>query len=206
MKLKTIVLLCTVLVLPLIFFTFCNRHSETPRLLVFTKTNGYHHNSISDGVNAIFKLAGQNNFEVDTTSSAEWFVEDTLKKYAAVVFLNTTGDLLNNVQEADFQRFIEAGGGYVGVHAAADAEYDWGWYGRLTGAWFNGHPEQQEAVIQIADSNNDATRHLPKPWKRKDEWYNFKKIGTDLHILLTLDEKSYKGGTNGAFSSRSLVS
>ena len=199
MKLKTIVLFCTALVLPLIFFTFCNRHSENPRLLVFTKTNGYHHNSIADGVNAILKLAGQNNFEADTTSNAEWFVEDTLKKYAAVVFLNTTGDLLNNVQEADFQRFIEAGGGYVGVHAAADAEYDWGWYGRLTGAWFNGHPEQQEAVIQITDSNNDATRHLPKPWKRKDEWYNFKKVGTDLHILLTLDEKSYKGGTNGAF-------
>ncbi len=199
MKLKTIVLLCTLSVLSVIFITACNRQAETPRLLVFVKTSGFHHNSISDGVNAIFKLASQNNFRVDTTSNAEWFVEDSLKQYAAVLFLNTTGNLLNNYQEADFQRFIEAGGGYVGVHAAADAEYDWGWYGRLTGAWFNGHPEQQEAIVQIADSNNDATHFLPKPWKRKDEWYNFKKIGKDLHILLTIDENSYKGGTNGAF-------
>src|SRR5258705_11976050 len=109
MKLKMIVLPCTVLVLTVIFFASCNTRSENPRLLVFVKTNGYHHNSISDGVNAILKLAGQNNFRADTTSNAEWFVEDTLKKYAAVVFLNTTGDLLNNDQEAEFQRFIEAG-------------------------------------------------------------------------------------------------
>jgi cytochrome c len=199
MKQKTIVLPCVLLVLSAIFFSGCNRHSDIPRVLVFTKTSGYHHTSIADGVNAIFALAKQNKFEADTTSDSGWFQEDTLKKYAAVVFLNTTGDLLDHYQEADFQRFIEAGGGYVGVHAAADAEYDWGWYGRLAGAYFNGHPEQQEALIQIADSSNDATRLLPKPWKRKDEWYNFKKIGNDLHILLTIDEKSYSGGTNTGF-------
>ena len=119
------------------------------------------------------------------------------KKYAAVIFLNTTGYFLNNYQQADFERYIQAGGGYVGIHAAADAEYDWGWYGRLAGAYFNGHPEEQEAVIKVIDSANDATKHLPKEWKRKDEWYNFKKLNKDVHVLLAIDEKSYKGGTNG---------
>jgi cytochrome c len=194
---KTIALLLSVLVVPLIFLIGCHGREGSPRVLIFLKTGGYHHASISNGVEAIRKLGGQNNFKVDTTSSATWITEDSLKKYAAVIFLNTTGDLLNNYQEADFERFIQAGGGFVGIHAATDAEYDWGWYGRLVGAYFNGHPEQQEAIVNIADSANDAARHLPKPWKRKDEWYNFKKIGNDLHVLLTLDEHSYKGGTNG---------
>src|SRR5450755_2158542 len=194
---KTIALLLSVLVVPLIFLIGCHGREGSPRVLIFLKTGGYHHASISNGVEAIRKLGGQNNFKVDTTSSATWITEDSLKKYAAVIFLNTTGDLLNKYQEADFERFIQAGGGFVGIHAATDAEYDWEWYGRLVGAYFNGHPEQQDAIVNIADLANDATRHLPKPWKRKDEWYNFKKIGNDLHVLLTLDEHSYKGGTNG---------
>jgi cytochrome c len=197
MQMKTIALVFFVAFAPVIFLLSCHGREGMPKVLVFTKTAGYHHSSIADGIIAIQKLGTQNNFEVDTTSSAAWIQEDTLKKYAAVIFLNTTGDLLNNYQEADFERFIQAGGGFVGVHAAADAEYDWGWYGRLVGAYFNGHPEQQEAVVNIADSTNDATSHLPNPWKRKDEWYNFKKIGNDLHVLLTIDERSYKGGTNG---------
>ena len=174
----------------------CRQRSGKPRVLIFTKTAGFHHSSIPLGVAAITKLGAENNFDTDTTSDASLFTEDSLKKYAAVVFLCTTGDLLNNYQEADFQRYIEAGGGYVGIHAATDAEYDWGWYGRLAGGYFNGHPAQQEAVIQVIDSSDASTKHLPKLWKRKDEWYNFKNLAKDLHILLKIDEKSYEGGTN----------
>ena len=93
---------------------------------------------------------------------------------------------------------IQAGGGFVGIHAATDAEYHWGWYGRLVGAYFNGHPAQQEAILHVTDSTHAATRHLPRQWKRRDEWYNFKNLGKDLTILLTIDERSYQGGTNGA--------
>ena len=177
--------------------TACNTRSGKPAILVFTKTAGFHHASIPVGIEAIRKLGAENNFTVDTTSDAGWFREDTLKKYSAIVFLNTTGNLLNNYQEADFERYIQAGGGYVGVHAATDAEYDWGWYGRLVGAWFNGHPAQQEATINVVDAGDPSTRHLPHLWKRKDEWYNFKKLNKDVHILLTIDEGSYQGGTNG---------
>lgn len=176
----------------------CNKRSGKARVLVFSKTSGFHHSSIPAGIAAIQKLGAENNFDVDTTTSGAYFVADSLKNYAAVIFLNTTEDVLDNNQEVAFERYIQSGGGFVGVHAAADTEYDWMWYGRLVGAYFNGHPEQQEAVINVVDANNAATKHLPKQWRRKDEWYNFKKIDSGLHVLLTIDESSYKGGTNGA--------
>ena len=177
----------------------CNKRPGKPKVLVFTKTAGFHHSSIPLGVQAILKLGSENNFDVDTSSDAGQFQEDSLKKYSAVVFLSTTGNLLNQYQRNDFERYIQAGGGYVGVHAATDAEYDWGWYGRLAGGYFNGHPAQQEAVVKVADSTDISTKHLPALWKRKDEWYNFKKLSKEIHVLLTIDEKSYQGGTNGDF-------
>jgi len=180
----------------------CNKRSGRPRLLVFTKTTGFHHSSIPAGVDAIIKLGQENAFDVDTTSDADLFTEDSLHKYAAVVFLSTTDNddiLLNNYQENAFQRYIEAGGGFVGIHAATDAGYHWGWYQRLVGATFNGHPEQQQASLHVVDKNDISTKHLPDPWIRKDEWYNFKNLGSNLHVLLTIDEKSYKGGTNGDY-------
>ena len=155
------------LVIPCILFLIsCHSHTRSgkPRILIFTKTAGYHHGSIAAGVAAVMKLGRENQFDTDTTSDASRIVEDSLRQYAAVIFLNTTGNLLNNYQEADFERYIQAGGGYVGIHAAADAGYDWRWYGRLVGAYFNGHPEQQEAIVKTVDPDNDATRFLPSRW------------------------------------------
>ncbi|HEX5555724.1 MAG TPA: ThuA domain-containing protein [Chitinophagaceae bacterium] len=167
--------------------------------MVFTKTAGYYHASIPDGVKAIIKLGREHHFRVDTTSDASKFTEDTLKQYSAVVFMSTTHDVLNNYQQADFERYIEAGGGYVGVHAAADCEYHWPWYGKLVGAWFKSHPSQQEAKLDIhKDKNFPITDSLPNPWIRTDEWYNFRAIPKDVHVLVSIDEKSYKGGENGA--------
>lgn len=199
---KNHVRICLALVAASVFsFYSCNKRSGTPKLLVFTKTAGYHHESIADGVQAIFKLGQENGFVVDTTSDATMFNDDTLKKYAAVVFLSTTDPddkLMNNYEENAFQRYIEAGGGFAGVHAATDAGYHWGWYQRLVGATFNGHPEQQQdATLHVIDKDNISTKGLPDPWVRKDEWYNFKNIDSGIHVLLTIDEKTYKGGTNG---------
>src|SRR5918993_1996237 len=97
----------------------------SPKVLLFTKTSGYHHESIPAGVAAIQKLGKENKFRIDTTSDAAVFTEDDLKKYRAVIFLNTTGNVLNSEQQVAFQRYVEAGGGYMGIHAAADAEYTW---------------------------------------------------------------------------------
>jgi len=189
-------------VFTLLFVLSCSSKKEgKPRVLVFSKTLGWHHTSIPNGIAAIQKLGAENNFEVDTTTNADYFNDDSLKNYSAVIFLSTTGDVLDYKQEVAFERFIQAGGGYVGVHAAADTEYDWGWYDRLVGAHFYDHPgihdtahNVQEGVFNVVDANNDATKHLPKQWKRSDEFYSFRKEPADVHILLNVDENTYHGG------------
>ncbi|HAL83357.1 MAG TPA: Crp/Fnr family transcriptional regulator [Mucilaginibacter sp.] len=168
-----------------------------PKVLIFSKTAGFHHASIAVGIPAIIKLGQQNNFDVDTTTDSKKFTYDNLKQYAAVIFLSTTGDVLNDAQQAEFEKYIHSGGGFVGVHAATDTEYDWAWYGNLVGAYFKSHPAQQMATLNIVDRNFIATKNLPAKWKRFDEWYNFKWIAPNLHILITIDEKSYTGGANG---------
>jgi type 1 glutamine amidotransferase len=169
-----------------------------PKVLVFCKTAGFHHESIAVGIPAIIKMGQENNFDVDTTTNAAKFTADNLKQYAAVIFLSTTGDVLNNEQQTAFEQYIKAGHGFVGVHAATDTEYDWPWYGKLVGAYFKSHPsKQQEANLEIVDRSFIATKHLPATWRRLDEWYNYKWIADDLHVLIKIDEKSYTGGENG---------
>src|SRR5438874_3519396 len=140
-----------------------------PHVLVFIKTAGYYHTCIPDGVAAIQKLGHENNFDVDSTRDATYFNDDSLKKYSAVVFLSTTLNVLNADQQVAFERYIQAGGGFMGIHAAADCEYDWPWYNKLVGAQFASHPKQQKAVIQIVDTTNPATAFLPRRWERFDE-------------------------------------
>jgi cytochrome c len=180
----------------------CTHHpSGPPRILVFSKTMGFHHASIVDGNAAIRQLGAANQFEVDTTTDASWFVDDSLKKYSAVVFLSTTGNVLDYRQRVALERYIQAGGGFVGIHAAADCEYDWHWYGRMVGGYFLDHPgihdsfpNVQEGVLEVVDTGNDATKFLPRPWKRTDEYYSYKELNPDVHVLLKIDEGSYKGG------------
>lgn len=167
------------------------------RVLVFSRTKGYRHASIPVGKLAIMKLGKENGFAVDTTEDASKFTEANLKQYSAVVWLSTTGDVLDDAQQAAFERYIQAGGGYVGIHAAADTEYDWPWYNQLAGAYFLHHPKQQNAEIEIVDKNHPATKMLPDRWKRWDEWYSYKSIQPDLKVLGKLDEKTYEGGKNG---------
>jgi cytochrome c len=168
------------------------------RVLVFGKTAGYVHASIPTGMAAIRQLGAENNFSVDTTRDAGYFVQDSLKNYSAVVFMSTTMNVLNSEQQVAFERYIQAGGGYAGVHAAADTEYDWPWYNRLVGAYFLSHPKQQNAAIDVKDKTHKATAHLPDRWQRWDEWYSYKNIFPGIKVLATLDETSYEGGANGA--------
>ena len=152
---------------------------------------------IAAGKLAIIKLGKENNFLVDTTEDASVFTPENLKKYATVVFLSTTGNVLDSIQQLAFEHYIKSGGGFVGIHSATDTEYDWPWYGQLVGAYFGSHPAQQTATFNIIDTNNIATRFLPRSWKRHDELYNFKWIGEGLHVLIKIDENSYTGGKNG---------
>ena len=174
--------------------------AQNTRVLVFSKTAGFRHSSIGAGRAAIRKLGAENGFDVDTTEDARAFTSKNLARYRAVVFLNTTGDVLDAAQQDDFERYIQAGGGYVGVHSATDTEYDWPWYGRLAGAWFNGHPNNpnvRQGTFRVLDRTHVSTTGLPDRWDRTDEFYNFKSIDPTIHVLVDIDEKSYQGGTNG---------
>ena len=178
-----------------------NKREGEPKVLVFSKTMAFKHASIPAGLAAIQKLGNENGFAVDTTKNAEMFTDDNLKKYSAVLFLSTTGNVLDQFQEAAFERYIQAGGGYVGIHAAADTEYDWGWYNDLTGAQFLSHPSgTPTADFIIKDRTFKATEFFKDSvWNRTDELYNYKNINPDVNVVMTLDEKSYKGGENGNF-------
>ena len=159
--------------------------APSPRVLVFSKTAAFRHASIETGIRAIHELGGDNGFAVEDTEDATVFDEETLRTFDVVVFLSTTGDVLNAVQQADFERFIQAGGGYVGIHAASDTEYGWPWYGDLVGAYFVGHPEIQQATLRVEDADHPATRRLRLTWTRTDR------------VLLTIDEDSYEGASTG---------
>lgn len=165
--------------------------------MVFAKTKGFHHASIPYGVAAITKLGKENNFAVESTSDAGYFIAERLKKYGAVIFLSTTGDVLNGTQQLAFERYIQAGGGFVGIHSATDTEYDWPWYHKLVGAYFANHPKLQKATINVIDKNHSSTFFLRDKWERFDEWYNFKSVNPGIKILTTLDETTYVGGTMG---------
>ena len=91
-------------------------------------------------------------------------------------------DVLNEVQQSEFERYIQAGGGFVGIHAASDTEYDWPWYGKLVGGYFNGHPKIQSATLEVLDTTHISTKMLSKKWIRTDEWYNFKKIYEKIEV------------------------
>jgi cytochrome c len=167
------------------------------RVLVFTRTLGFRHDSIGAGVAALQKLGTENGFRVDATEDPTRFNDATLSDYDVVVWLSTSADVLDDAQQSAFQRYIQAGGGWVGVHAASDTEYDWPWYGQLigNGAWFRVHPAIQTARLVVEQRDHASTAHLPASFSLQDEWYNFfANPRASVKVLLRLDETSYAAG------------
>jgi type 1 glutamine amidotransferase len=169
------------------------------QVLVFSRTAGYRHESIPAGIQAIRELGAEHGFEVDATEDPAAFTGADLARYAVVVFLSTTGDVLTDGGRAAFESYIRAGGGYVGVHSAASTEYGWPFYGELLGAWFDAHPRVQQATFVVEDGSHPATAGLPQRWVRIDELYNYRtNPRARVRVLMALDESSYTGGTMGA--------
>lgn len=167
-------------------------------VLVFSKTEGFRHNSIETGVTAIQTLGEQHDFGVEATEDASVFTAENLQNYDVVIFLNTTGDVLDGAQQDAFEGFIKQGGGFVGVHAASDTEYEWPWFGQLVGAYFDSHPRIQKATVLVEDTTHSSTKHLPVRWQRTDEWYNYSENPRGkVHVLASLDESTYRGGNMG---------
>jgi len=171
-------------------------------ILIFSKTNGYRHESIETGQATLKAIAAKNNWQAELTEDSTAFNTENLSKFAAVIFLSTTGDVLGAQEETAFEKYITEGGAFFGIHAAADTEYDWAFYNQLVGAYFESHPNDpnvREATVLCKDKIHSCTKHLPEKWVRSDEWYNYKSLQSNLKILLELDETTYEGGTNGNF-------
>ncbi|MBK8921723.1 MAG: ThuA domain-containing protein [Saprospirales bacterium] len=181
------------------FLPGCASDDGSPRILIFNKTEFYFHESTDAGTEALQQLCRYNNIRTDVTDDAEVFTEEKLRQYNAVIFLNTAGDVLNYKQEAAFERYIGAGGGFVGIHTAIDTEHNWKWYGKLIGGRFESAADVQQATLNVFDSSHNATKHLNTTWAHADEWFNLKDVDPSARVLLTLDERSCQGGTMGAF-------
>ncbi len=170
---------------------------EPFKVLVFSKTAGFRHDSIPDGITAIQQLGRNFGFDVVATEDSSVFNPGDLSKFKVVLFLSTTGDVLDETQQKSFEQYIQAGGGFAGIHAASDTEYGWPWYGRLVGAYFKCHPTPQDADVHVEIHDAPSTVMLPACWRRFDEWYDFHAQPVGVDVLATVDEASYTGATFG---------
>jgi type 1 glutamine amidotransferase len=178
-----------------------NQADNSYQILIFYKTVESRHKSIEVAVSAVDSMAKVEGFLTISTDDAEYITENNLQKFKVVIFLNTSGDVLSLDQQQAFQKYIHAGGGFVGIHGATNTEYQWEWYGRLVGAYFKDHPKIQAATIKIIDRNHPSTAHLPPSWNRTDEWYNWRELPdtSKVKVLAILDESTYHGGIHGNF-------
>lgn len=168
------------------------------RVLVLTRAEGFVHESIPAGVRMLRQLAPGRGLRVEATDDPRRLSARGLRGVRAVVFLNTTGDVLDAPQERALARYVRGGGGWLGVHAAADSERAWPFYGAALlggGAWQREHPPTQRATIVVEDRTHPATRHLPRRWTRTDEWYSFHANPREaVNVVARLDESSYDPG------------
>jgi len=165
------------------------------KALIFSKTQGFRHQSVPEGVAALKKLASKHRFQVYATEDASVFTEKGLADYDVIIMMSTTGNIFNDEQKAAFEAFVRSGKGVVGIHSAADTEYSWEWYNKMMGGQFNHHPHQQTARMKVVDQNHPSTYHLNENWLFTDEWYEYKNFNTDVNILIQLDETTYDVGT-----------
>lgn len=173
--------------------------NDGTRILVFSRTAAFRHASIPAGIEALRELGAEHGFAVEAIESPAAFADAELGRFRAVVFLNTTGDVLGPEQEAAFERYIRGGGGFVGIHSAADTEYGWSFYLRLVGASFRSHDAVQQGTLRVEDRGHPATAELPDPWVVTDEWYDFRGSPRGkVHVLASLDESTVRGAGMGA--------
>jgi type 1 glutamine amidotransferase len=167
---------------------------KNPKVLLFSKTKGFRHDSIETARDRIIENGSKSGMSFEWTEDSSKFNSDYLKRFDSIVFLMTTGDVLNEGEQSALERFVEDGKGWVGVHSASDTEYEWPWYGNLVGAYFKSHPPQHpKLTIRVESEANPGSFGLPKPWQRSDEWYDFRaNPRSKVNVLLSLDEKEYK--------------
>jgi type 1 glutamine amidotransferase len=193
-------LLFSIIALAVITFA-CTAQDNNPEfekpvnVLVFSKTSGFRHESISSGLKMLFDQSKKQNWVITATENAGLFTNDFLSNFDVVVFLNPTGDAIDAGGQAAFEKFMKSGKGFVGIHAAADCEYEWPFYGKLVGGYFKTHPASQEATVVFEKSDHPAVKPFKgmKSYTTYDEWYTFKENPRPyVNVLATIDESSIK--------------
>jgi uncharacterized protein len=170
-------------------------------VLVFSRTETFRHASIPVGISTIQDLGAANGFSVTATEDPGAFTSQNLRKFEVIVFLNTTGDVLDPPQQNALRRHIHRRkSGYVGIHSGADTEHGWPWYGKLVGAYFLAHPIQQSATFRNEGLKQPPTSHLARDFTVADEFYSFKSNPRpDVRVLLTIDEDTYMPDPNTTY-------
>ncbi len=186
-------------------------HAEEPRVLVYTRNHvtngkGYIHDNIATSVAMIRQLASTNGFVVDASDDPGVFTPENLKKYRALIFSNANNEAFeNDAQREAFKKFIQGGGGFVGIHSASGSERQWPYYWAVLGGKFKRHPPLQKFTIEVLDPKHPATAHLGASWQWEDEFYYLDHLNPRIHVLLagdltTLkdpDKATYPGQTFG---------
>ncbi|MGW2542157.1 ThuA domain-containing protein [Kitasatospora sp. NPDC001574] len=170
------------------------------RILIYRRNLRFPHASALDGTRALHELGERHGFTADATEDPAVFRPDTLRRYAAVVFLSTGGEVLDEAGQDALRAHLTAGHGWLGVHAASTTAYGWPWFEGLVGARFDRHPPIQPAVVRVADADHPSTAHLPARWDWTDEWYDFRSDPREggARVLLTVDEADYRGSSMGS--------
>ncbi|WP_111642476.1 ThuA domain-containing protein [Marinimicrobium alkaliphilum] len=173
-------------------FAHGGAHAQQFNVLLFTKMDGWHHKSVNEGVTAMRKLAEKHEFALDWHEDANVINDDNLKQYDAIVFLLTTGNILNDEQKGAMERFIQSGKGFVGIHSASDTEYDWDWYTKMIGRTFHIHPANQTAQLEVLDRDFPGMERMPDKFWWTDEFYEFGPERVDtLNYLLSVDGDTF---------------
>ncbi|MFT7559836.1 MAG: type 1 glutamine amidotransferase [Flavobacteriales bacterium] len=184
--LRALSLACLIFAAPVVF-------AEQFKVFLFSKTDGWHHKSQHAAVDAIQKLGKKHHFQVDWHESSWRINDEALAEYDAIIFLLTTGNILNDAEQAAMERFIQSGKGFVGIHSASDTEYEWDWYTKMVGRTFHIHPEIQTARMSVMDRKFPGFERMPDHLLWTDEWYEFGAERVDtLNYLLSIDEKTYE--------------
>jgi len=171
-----------------------NLPGAEPTVLVYTRNytkdgKGFVHDNIAASVAMLKKLGQENGFAVEVSDQPGVFTDSNLKKYQALIFSNSNNEAFaNEDQRAAFKRYIQGGGGFVGIHSASGSERDWPYFWDVLGGKFNRHSPRQNMSLKVVDAKHPATRHLPAVWKwNDDESYYLDNLNPDIHVLLASD-------------------
>jgi len=191
-KISTLILSCCLLIPVLAQKKVSGINWKKVNVLVYTKNgNGYVHKNIDTASMALKQLGEKKGFSVTVSDNPADFNEANLKKYTLVIFNNTNNDVFDTPeQKVAFMRYIQAGGGFIGIHSATGTERNWPWFKRLIGGTFVRHANHQTFTEIVIDADHPSTSFLPRIWERSDECYYVKEMNPDLRVLVVHDLSS----------------